>query len=273
MRHKRLKVGILGCGAIGSGIAQAVQKELKDSCELTGLYDIREEASKRLAARLHHKTLAKSSLAALVANCDLMVEAVNAKDTKDLIKQAVMKKKHVLAMSVGKLFNAQPLFRLARLKGTKIILPSGAIAGLDAVKSASLRGIKSIKLTSRKPLSGFYRNAYLESKGIELNRIKKETVLFEGPASQAVKYFPQNINVAATLALASGHPRKVKVCIKTSPQYKRNSHEIEMTGDFGHLYTKTENVVCPDNPKTSYLAVLSGIQSLKQFSLSLIIGN
>lgn len=273
MKHKRLRVGIVGCGAIGSGIATAVHKELKDSCVLSGVYDIREQAAVGLAKKLRQSGLVKATLKDLIASCDLMVEAVSSKDTQDLIKQAVMMKKHVLAMSIGKLFKAQSIFRLARQKGTKVILPSGAIAGIDAVKSASLRGVKSVKLTTRKPLSGFYKNAYLESKGIELNRIKKETVLFDGPVSKAVEYFPQNINVAATLALASGHPEKVKVCIKTSPEYTRNSHEIEMTGDFGHLRTLTENVVCPDNPKTSYLAILSGIQSLKQFSLSLIIGS
>ncbi len=273
MKHKRLRVGIVGCGAIGSGIAEAVQKELKASCELSGLYDVREEAVIRLASRLRQKKLIRRSLKDLIAGCDLMVEAVSAKDTQDLVKQAVMMKKHVLAMSIGKLFKAQSIFRLARLKGSKIILPSGAIAGVDAIKSASLRGIKFIKLTTRKPLSGFYKNAYLESKGIELNRIKKETVLFEGPVSKAVEYFPQNINVAATLALASGNPDKVTVCIKTSPEYTRNCHDVEMVGDFGRMHTSTENVVCPDNPKTSYLAVLSGIQSLKQFSLSLIIGS
>ena len=103
-------------------------------------------------------------------------------------------------------------------------------------------------------------------------QIKKETILFEGNVKEAVKCFPQNINVAATIALASGTKDKLKIRIATSPEYKVNSHEIEMVGEFGRLVTKTENVVCPDNPKTSYLAVLSAVQTLKQYFEGVKIG-
>ncbi|OGW98460.1 MAG: hypothetical protein A2Z81_07900 [Omnitrophica WOR_2 bacterium GWA2_45_18] len=201
-----------------------------------------------------------------------MVESVNAENTHRIILEAVKGKRNVLAMSVGKLLNADSLFRLAQRNNCTILLPSGAIAGIDAIKAASLVKIHKITLTTRKPPSSFLNNAYIMKKGVDLEKLKKETILFEGDVDTAVECFPQNVNVAATLALASHAKEKIFVRILTSPTYTTNTHEIEMEGEFGRLYTRTENVVSPDNPKTSYLAVLSGIQTLKQFCEGIMVG-
>ncbi|MFA5260321.1 MAG: aspartate dehydrogenase domain-containing protein, partial [Candidatus Omnitrophota bacterium] len=88
----------------------------------------------------------------------------------------------------------------------------------------------------------------------------------------AVRHFPRNINVAATLAIASHAKSKIIIRILTSPEYTINSHEIDIQGDFGHMVSRTENVICPDNPKTSYLAVLSAIQTLKEFCSGVRVG-
>lgn len=271
-KFKKTRIGIVGCGAIGSRIAKSVQKELKNTCELTGVHDIDEDKAFNLVKELGIMNRLKTTLPELIKSCDCVVEAVNAKDTREIVRQALKAKKSVLAMSVGKLLNAHDLFNLAKKNNCHILLPSGAIAGVDAIKAASLATIKKITLTTRKPPSGFRNNPYFIQKKIDLSRIKKETVLFDGDADTAVKLFPQNINVAATVSLASQANRKMRVRILTSPRYHVNSHEIEMEGDFGKMFTRTDNVVCPDNPKTSYLAVLSGIQTLKQFCTGILIG-
>ncbi len=175
-------------------------------------------------------------------------------------------------MSVGKLIDAKSVFNLAKRNNCRILLPSGAIAGIDAIKAAKLTGIKAISITSRKPPQGLVGNPYCVKKGIDLLKIKKETVLFKGKVAAAVKAFPQNINVAATIALAAEAQDKLIIKIITSPKFKTNSHEIEMTGNFGKMITRTENVPCPDNPKTSYLAVLSGLQTLRQYCTGIFIG-
>lgn len=264
-RKRRLRIGIAGCGAIGGGIARYILKELKKDCQLTGLYDIQYERVEKLRRELSAGPTGKHSLSALLKSCDLMIEAVNAKSTREIVREALLNKRDVIAMSVGKILDAQDLFALARRRGRHLLIPSGAIAGIDAIKSASLARIRKITLTTRKPLNGFAGNPYLVRKGIDSDTIKKETVLFKGNVDSAVKFFPQNINVAATLALASQAKDKITVCIMTSPKYKNNSHEIEVIGDFGRIVTRTENVVSPENPKTSYLAVLSAMQTLKQF--------
>ena len=261
---KKTRIGIVGCGAIGSRIAKNVSKDLSHECRLSGLFDINPLKSKELSLELNAKNIIKNSLEELIAACDFVIEAVNSDATRTIVKKALEKKRSVLAMSAGKLLNSKELFSLAEKNKCVIILPSGAISGLDAVKAASQASISSVTLTTRKPPSGFARSAHVRERGINLDDIRKETMLFDGDVDTAVKLFPENINVAATLALACGVKSKVRVRIITAPDFKRNSHEIDMTGDFGRMVTRTENVVCPDNPKTSYLAVLSAIQTLKQ---------
>lgn len=270
--QKKIRIGIVGCGAIGSRIAKSVNKELRGLCELSGVYDCISSKADDLARRFAKKRLAKTSLTELIKSCDLMVEAVNATETKDLISQALRAKKHVLAMSVGKILNEPGLFKLAAKNRCSVLIPSGAVAGLDAIKAASLVALKHITLTTRKPPSGFANLDYVKKQGIDLANLTGETVLFEGSVDEAIKLFPQNINVAATVALASQAKAKITVRIITSPNYTKNMHEIECAGDFGRMISRTENVVCPDNPKTSYLAVLSGIQTLKDFCRGTRIG-
>ncbi len=268
----KFKIGIVGCGASGSGIALSVSTDLRKTCQLRGLYDIDLEKSTKLGKNLSLRGITKKSLESLIKNCDCIVEAVNSNSTEDIIRKALKAKKDVLSMSVGKLLNAPDLFQLAYQYKTNLLIPSGAIAGMDAIKAASLVGIEAITLTTRKPPRGFLNNPYLTKKGIDPLKIKKEYVIFEGSVASAVKAFPQNINVAATLALGSQCLKKIKVRILTSPKYKTNSHEIYLTGKFGTIRTQTDNAICPDNPKTSYLAVLSGIQTLKQYSGQIFIG-
>ncbi len=270
--RKKIRIGILGCGAIGSRIAKSISKELKDFARLSALCDCDVKKARMLAKEFSTPRLEKVSLDALLDSCDLMVEAVNAKNTAHLIRQAIEARKDVLAMSVGKLLNAKSLFSLAAKNRCALLIPSGAIAGIDAIKSASLGQIASITLTTRKPASGFVDIPYIRERGIDLSCITEETVIFEGDVATAVKLFPQNINIAATLALASQAKSKMTVRIMTSPKYKTNSHEIEVVGDFGRIMSRTENEVCPDNPQTSYLAVLSGIQTLKDFCQGTRIG-
>ena len=261
----KVRVGILGCGAIGSRIARSIKTECEDLASVSALFDINPSKTINLSKHLPYKNVVQKSYLQLLNHCDLVVEAVNAPDTHELIRQALMAKKDILVMSVGKLIDGENTLKLAQKHGCRLLIPSGAIAGIDAIKAARLGKIQRLTLTTRKPVYGFADNAYVQQKKINLSQISKETVLFDGHVKDAIKCFPQNINVAATIALASCAKDKLRIRITTSPEFKVNSHEIEVVGEFGRLVTKTENVVCPDNPKTSYLAVLSAIVTLKQY--------
>lgn len=268
----KIKVGILGCGAIGSRIAKSIKSECEDKATVSAIFDINPAKSQVLQKHLPNKNIVKKSYSELLNACDLLVEAVNAPDTNHLVRQALLAKKDVLVMSVGKFIDGESILKLAQKQGARLLIPSGAIAGIDAIKAAALKRIDSITLTTRKPIYGFADNAYVQARRINLSQIKKETILFDGNVKEAVKCFPQNINVAATIALASNAKDKLRIRISTSPEFKVNSHEIEVVGEFGRLVTRTENVVCPDNPKTSHLAVLSAVQALKQYFQEVKVG-
>ncbi|MCA9400076.1 MAG: DUF108 domain-containing protein [Candidatus Omnitrophica bacterium] len=271
--NKKLKIGIVGCGAIGQRMSKMISKKLYNSCIISALYDINHDRALKLEKQIAGRSLVQGSVKNVIKKSDLIIEAVNAPDTAKIIELILTSKKSVLAMSVGKtLRKANQLFKLALKNNCFLLLPSGAIAGIDAIKAAGLSTIDKITLTTRKPVKGLPQNKYLTSRNIDLKKIKKETTVFQGSVFDAVKHFPQNINVAATLALASKKARLLVVNIVTSPHFTSNSHEICVEGSFGKILTRTENVPCPDNPKTSYLAVLSGMQTLKQFCEKIFIG-
>jgi aspartate dehydrogenase len=272
LAKSKIRVGILGCGAIGSRIAKSIKTQCSEYACVSALFDINPTKSQNLQKHIPYKNIVKRSYLELLASSDLVVEAVNAPDTHQLVRQALLAKKDVLVMSVGKFIEGASILKLAQKQGVRVLIPSGAIAGIDAIKAASLQRIDRVTLTTRKPIYGFADNAYVQERRINLSQIKKETILFDGNVREAVKCFPQNINVAATIALASNAKDKLRIRIATSPEFKVNSHEIEVEGEFGRLVTKTENGVCPDNPKTSYLAVLSAIRTLKEYFQGVKIG-
>jgi aspartate dehydrogenase len=263
---KKLKIGIVGCGAIGSSLAKTVKKDLFLKAELTALYDLAPEKAGKLSRRLTGKDkLAVKTLDRLVRKADLVIEAAHVNCSLDVARKAVSRGKDVMIMSVGGVVNGfSGLSKAAAANNSRIYIPSGAIAGIDALKAASLGKIRKVVLTTRKNPRSFKGVKYIIDKKIDLGRIKKDTVLFYGSAREAMKLFPQNINVAGILSLAGIGPARTKVRIIASPDASRNIHEIEIDSQAGRITSRTENVLHPENPKTSYLAVLSAAAALKQ---------
>lgn len=173
-------------------------------------------------------------------------------------------------MSVGGIIQNMDL--LEKLTA-RLFIPSGAICGIDGVKAANIERIDSVTITTTKNPRGLEGAPYVIESKIDLEKIKKKTKIFEGNALEAIEGFPQNVNVAATLSLAGIGAEKTKVRVVVDPSIKRNMHEIEVIGSFGKLYTKTENIVSPLNPKTSHLAVLSACATLKRLTGHVKIGS
>lgn len=257
-----IRIGIVGCGTIGAKLAKYIDADLEGKAKVAAISDIDEQKTRKLAGAL--KSAPKILEAdALIDVVDLVVEAASAKISFDIAKKTVSAGKDVLIMSTGGLLkNYKTLFDLAKEKEANIYLPSGAICGLDGLKGAKFSKIEKITLTTTKPPEGFKGAPYVTKNNIALEEIKSDTVLFEGDALQAMEGFPANINVAATLSLCGIGSDKTKVKIIASPSITRNIHEVEVEGEFGKLIARTENVPSPDNPKTSYLAILSAIATL-----------
>ncbi len=266
----KLKVGIIGCGAIGRALGQAINSRIPE-IDLVALADIDKEKARKLAENLLSRPQALSS-GELINRVDLVVECAASSASAAIVKDALARSKDILVMSVGGLLGKENLLQLAREKNCRIYLPSGALTGLDGVKSAAVGRIDSVTLTTRKPPAGLSGAPYLAREGIDLSSLREEKVIFEGSAEEAVEGFPRNINVAATLSLAGIGVAKTRVRIIADPKISRNIHEIEVEGEFGRLISRTENLPSPSNPKTSLLAIFSAIATLKSLASPVRIG-
>lgn len=269
----KLKIGIVGCGAIGSSLAKEVATNLRSCADLTAIYDIRPKKAQVLSRELVKNTkLCVSNLDTLIKKSDLVIEASSAKAAWEIARKSLLNGCKVMIMSVGGVVeHSSELFSLAQKHQTQVYFPSGAISGIDALKAANIAGVKSVILTTRKHPDAFKGVEYVTN-NFKLLGLKEDKVLFSGTAAQAVKYFPQNINVAAVLGLAAIGMRKTKVRIIASPHVTRNIHEVLIESKAAKIFTRTENVLHPRNPKTSYLAVLSAIAALRQILQPVKIG-
>jgi aspartate dehydrogenase len=253
-----MRVGILGCGAIANLIVNnilATEKEIT----IEYFYDRDVEKAENLASIANG--IAVLNIEELISNVDLVLEAASPSSVEEHALKVLSKGKSMMIMSVGALMNEDlrnEMVKTAEKNHAKIYTPSGAILGLDGIKAASIGNIKEAKLTTRKSP---------KSLGKDTN---KEEILFEGKASEAVKKFPYNINVAATLSLACNRDIDVKVIV--DPKVNRNVHEVVVIGDFGKFTTRCENLPCATNPKTSMLAAFSAIKLLKSFNETLCSG-
>lgn len=274
---RSIGVAIIGCGAIGSYIAEALDKDLVEGFEVKILYDRIPEKAYRLSSSLTTKPRVALRFEEIIEaeDVDLVVEAASQKAVRDYALRVIDSGKNLMIMSVGALRDLRFYEKLrdaAKRKGVKLYIPSGAIAGLDAIKAARVASIRSVTLISRKPPHVFQDNAYVKSRGIKLSELKEPVIVYEGSALEACKLFPSSINVAATLSLASLGPEKVKVRIIADPQVSGNIHEVVVEGEFGRIECRTINKPSPKNPKTSLLAALSALATLREITESIQIG-
>jgi aspartate dehydrogenase len=265
-----LKIGILGVGAIGRTIATALDQEQLNA-RLVALADQDGVRAEALSAELaNHPPVVQ--VEEMIERCELAVEAASQAALPEFVPKALAQGRDMLIMSVGGLLGREEWFREADEKGCRIYVPSGAIAGLDGIKSASIGRIESAELTSRKPVKALAGSKYVVDRGIQLESMREDTVIFEGSAEEAARAFPATSNVAASLRLAVNPAVAVCVRIVAVPGGNENVHEIRVQGEFGRLSMRVENVPSKSNPRTSQLAAFSAIATLKNLTQSLRVG-
>lgn len=258
----KIKVGLIGCGTIGTQIALACQSRLSASLELFAVCDIDKDKAYFLKSRLKKKARILN-LDDIIEKSDLVVEAASAAISGKVVEECIRRRKDCLVMSVGGLLGREKMLSMAGKKGVKVYIPSGALCGIDALKAASIGRIDSVRLTTIKPPKGLEGAPYLKENRIDMSDISGEKVVFEGSAQDAVRGFPKNVNVSAVLSLAGIGAKNTRVRIVASPNSSRNIHEVEIRGDCGTIFTRTENLPSEANPKTSRLAVFSAIAALE----------
>ena len=259
-----MKLAILGCGNIGGTIGRAMQKQ-DWKMRVVAVYDLDRKKAERLAAEITPTPVVCKNVDELLkkGGADLVLEAASA-DAVALHGRKILESgKNLMVMSVGA-FTDDVLLKdmrdAAEKKKVKIYVPSGAVAGVDGLKSAALGGLKQVTLTTRK-----------NPKNLDV-RVDKETLLYEGPAREGIKKYPKNVNVAATLGLAGIGLDKTRLRIIADPGTDKNIHEIVVEGAFGKFSVIMNNFPSPENPKTSYLAILSAMAMLKKLSDPVEIG-
>lgn len=265
-----MNIGLIGAGTIGKFLLEKINLEKRLSgFKVISVLDERQK-SKPLLEELSHTydfQYYQDLNAFLNSSIDLVVECANVEAVRQYAKE-IVNKKDFFIISIGALVDLdfyQELEALARSLNRRIYLPSGAIGGLDVIKSAHvLGGLESVTLTTRKPAQALTD---------DLGSSSKEQVLFEGPAKEAIKQFPKNANVSIILSLAGLGVDNTKVKIVMDPAVKKNIHQVKATGDFGEMTLTLENNPSPTNPKTSYLTALSILSALNSLDHSIKIGS
>jgi len=257
--QERVKIGLIGCGAIGEGVSLFLDKNLQDVAFLYALADIDKEKAERLQKRLLSSPRI-CDIDALIKEVDLVIEAASAEAVKIILEKTLLYKKDVVIVSVGGLISNISLLKEVKKERINIYVPSGAVCAVDGIGALGLGNINKLSLTTSKPPRGLIGAAYLKDKNIDLSNLEEEKVVFKGSVEEAIKYFPKNINVAATLFLASSF-ENIEVSIKADPKLKRNVHHITVDAEEAKLSMSIENIPSKLNPKTSALTALS-IQSL-----------
>jgi aspartate dehydrogenase len=243
-KQETRKLGLIGCGAIGALIAEAVERKTV-MCEELILFDLDGKRAEKLKHTLLFPATVVASLDEMLSlKPKVIVEAASQQAAKEYVERILAADVDLVVMSTGALLNLD-------IQSRKLHVPSGAVGGLDALSSAFLAGIEKVVLTSRKNPIAF-----------DLNN-KTAKIMYEGDAEEATRLYPREMNVAATLALTV-KPTKVKVKVVSDPKVQRNTHEIQVKWRFGEMHLRFANEPHPMNPRTSALAAWSAINMLQK---------
>ncbi len=243
MTNMAKKVGLIGCGAIGTVLAEAIERKIIVCDELV-VFDTDAAKAQKLKRELSFRVKIASSVDELIAaKPKVIVEAAGQQAVRDYYEKLVASTAQIIIMSTGALLSLNA-------DDPKVHFPAGAIGGLDAIAAAANAGIDEVTLTSRKNPKA-------------LNKTNtEEAIIYEGTAKEAARQFPREMNVAATLALTV-KPVQVKVVVISDPKVTRNTHELNIKWRYGEMALRFANDPHPDNPHTSALAAWSAIQLLK----------
>lgn len=264
----KLKVAIVGCGAIGKKTAEYIVSDLSGKTALVGLYDTDPVKLETLKKTIPGNIV--TGLDALFKEADLIIEAASKEAVREIIPKVKESGNDLIIISVGAFVVYPELLDMAKQCKGNMYVPSGAIVGIDGLNSLQFGNIKTLTLTTAKPPRSL--KGAKTPDGVEVASLKEEKILFEGDITQAVKLFPRNINVAATIFLASRY-KDIKVIVKVNPALERNTHRIEIDADEAKMRVEVENIPSPDNPRTSYLTILSIKSILQRITSNLKIGS
>jgi aspartate dehydrogenase len=234
------RVAIAGLGSIGRVLARRLSDGMLPGLSLA-------------CAAVGDKVKARAWLEAEKIECplvepetfpehaDLAVECAPAAVLERVCRPMLEAGKRVMVLSAGALLPRPELLELAKACGGQIIVPTGALLGLDAVTAAAEGEIRSVRMVTRKPPGGLVGAPYLEANGISLEGLNGPKLVFSGTARHGAAGFPANVNVAAALSLAGIGPDRTMMEIWADPGVDRNCHTIEVDCDSARFTLSIEN--------------------------------
>ena len=261
-----LRVALLGGGTIGRLVLEKAKQGLLSGVEFVGIGGRGPQSRGAGLAREFGLPYAADRAALTALSPEVVLEAASHDAVREHLVPLLERGISVVVLSAGALVDdslRQAAERTAARTGALLYVPSGGIGGLDALKTACLAGVDEASIQVAKPPAAWKGIPYVEGRRIPLDELKVPTVLFEGPAREGVPHFPQNVNIAAVLALGGIGLDRTTLKVVADPSLQLNTHTIRVSGKSGRFTVVLENVPAPENPKTSWLACYSAIAALK----------
>jgi aspartate dehydrogenase len=253
------RIGLIGFGAIGQDVAARLKTGAAFSVQLAAL-------TRSGTANAGGPASVKDSIEMLAWRPELVVEAAGHAAVGTHVVPVLEAGVPVVLASVGALADEALYAQVrgaARKGGAELILPAGAVGGIDYVRTVAHSPGLIVRYCSRKPVAAWTKE--LASRGVNPTEIADEVVIFEGSARDAALSFPQNLNVALTLALAGTGMDATRVRVVADPRARGNTHEIDVESAAGRARLVFENSPSPMNPKTSALTALSIVEAVRQY--------
>jgi len=264
-----MRVAILGGGTIARLVLErAKQRELR-GIELVGLGGRRPDSPAAGLAREFGLPYVVGRGALLALRPQVVLEAASHEAVREHLVALLEAGIGVVVLSAGAFASAglqEAAERAAARGDASLYVPSGGIGGLDALKAACVAGVDEVSIQVAKPPAAWKGIPFVQSLGIDLDRLSVAQTLFEGPAREGVPHFPQNVNIAAVLSLAGIGWERTRLKVVADPSLTANTHTIRVSGRTGRFNIVLENVPTPENPKTSWLACCSALAALRSLA-------
>lgn len=267
----RLTVAVAGLGAIGLAVARAIDEGRIPGLSLAAVSarDIAKAERNLANFRVSPPVV---PLAELPRHADVVVECIPAAHFATIAEAAIEAGRIFLPLSVGQLLGHMQLVERAKATGARIIVPTGALLGLDAVRAVAEGEVESVGIVTRKPPGGLKGAPWLVKHGISVDGLTAPLRVFEGSAREAIKGFPANVNVAVALSLAGIGPDRTRIEIWADPGVTRNTHTIEVRSSSSDLSMTIANIPSVENPATGKITALSVLATLRRLTAPLVVG-
>ena len=264
--NRSLRIALLGGGTIARLVLEQTRQGALPGIEIVALAGRRENSPAAALAREFGIAYLPRAEALLERRPDAVLEAASHDAVRQHLVSLLERGIGVVVLSAGALADdalREAAEAAAGRSGALLYVPSGGIGGLDALKTACLGGVDEASIQVAKPPAAWKGIPYVAALGVPLDEIAAAVTLFEGPAREGVPHFPQNVNIAAVLALAGIGMDRTRLKVVADPALTLNTHTIRVAGRCGRFTVVLENVPSPDNPKTSWLACYSALAALR----------